>query len=279
MPVFRRTVTREAQVTTPLLLRVDCSLGRVRVTGADQTKATVRAELEVHAESQEEADREVERVERGITFQESTLTVESPRGEGEWFFWWRRLKVEYEIQVPTQTRAEVRVVNGPLEVYRIAGPLRSRTTNGPVRVEDVNDSVEAEATNGPLSLHKCHAKVDVRLVNGPLRLDESTGPARLQVTNGSCFLERIASGVEARVLNGPIDYRGGIGGDFDLECTAGIIRLHVPKRGRFEIDAQSHFGNVSSDLPVRESAVEGNGPVPKVRLRTRFGAIRIAPLD
>ena len=276
MASFKRKLTREAPVATPLELNLRCAHGRVQVTGDAQSTASVYAEIEVRAGSNEEADREVERVAAGITFGEASLSIASPESDGAWF-WGPRLRVHYFVRVPQQTRAEIDVANGPLEVRKIAGPLELRSANGPVLIEDLDAPVDINTANGPLRLTRCRSRVDIRLTNGPLSVAHAAGPAELRVTNGPINLEQIDAGVEARVLNGPIDYRGGIGGDFDLECTNGGIHLRVPQHGRFEIDAEAFLGQVRSELPVREAAGAG-GPAPKVRLRTRFGEIRIGSL-
>jgi DUF4097 and DUF4098 domain-containing protein YvlB len=161
-----------------------------------------------------------------------------------------------------------------VELSRIAGPLELRAANGPVIFEDVAQEVEVNCANGPLRLARCRSRLEITATNGPVSVLRSAGPADVNVTNGPLLLTQIDAGVGARVLNGPINYRGSIGEDFDLECTNGGINLRVPRTGRFEIDAEALFGSVHSDLPVHQEP-SGEGPAPKVRLRTRSGSIHL----
>jgi hypothetical protein len=58
----------------------------------------------VRGGSEAEAEAVFADVEERIRFGESLLSIESPEDEGGPF--WRRLKIDYEVEVPTDTRAQ-----------------------------------------------------------------------------------------------------------------------------------------------------------------------------
>ena len=62
--------------------------------------------------------------------------------------WNNNVSVKYELWVPHEVEINARTTNGSVKVYDINGNLNARTTNGSVTLEGVEGSVNAHTTNG-----------------------------------------------------------------------------------------------------------------------------------
>ena len=75
----------------------------------------------------------------------------------------------------------------------------------------------------------------------------------------------------------------GLTGDIDVSLLQGEIMLHLPENGRYDIDAKTQAGSVSSDFPGEEKrrrwfighrfAPGGSGAPHRLNLRVGFGDI------
>jgi hypothetical protein len=274
MARFSFEIARDFDVSTPLQLKTRISDGRVRIQGHDAAKATIAVRLQVRAASREEAETQVDRVVAGIVCTGETLSIESPDAG-----FWRHgdIRALYEILVPRQTRAELRLANGPLHLTNLAGPLEVHLDNGPMTIEGITEATSVHIVNGPLDVKDCESGVDISVVNGPLRVRKAKGPVTLDVTNGPIYVEDVDLGLKARVLNGVLTYRGPVGGDFDLTANNASLVLHLPWGSRFELDAEAQRGSVESDFQVDEGAPAPDG-AHHLRLRAVQGNIRIAEI-
>jgi DUF4097 and DUF4098 domain-containing protein YvlB len=274
VPNFTLDISRNFDVSTPLHLTGRFADSRVLIHGAEGSSARVEVKLEIRADDRNTAEAEAERYAQGIAFDSGSLTVESPETAGGF---WRhhRVRAEYDIAVPHETRAEVRLANGALQVRDIAGPLDAQLANGPILIEGIGAAVRARVGNGPIGVKDCGADLDISVVNGPLRVGRVGGALSFDVTNGPVSVEDVALALRGKVLNGPLTYGGAIGGDFDLETNHGSITLHLPSGSRFELDAESDHGRVHSDFRVAEEQVRSE-PAHKLRLRTGSGNIHLA---
>lgn len=138
--------------------------------------------------------------------------------------------------------------------YRLAVPralnLSLQTTNGGIRIEDIESKVEFRTTNGGVKL----ARVD--------------GDVRGGTTNGGVDIE----------LEGPAWQGEGL----DVQTTNGGVRLAVPEHYSATLEASTNNGGLNIDVPgaatnrrSRHVAVQlGSGGAP-IRVRTSNGGVSV----
>src|SRR5204863_33291 len=185
--------------------------------GIDGTTATVRAEIDFKGFHRDDGGPAEELVARGIVFEGDILRIESPAAARD------SLSVHYELSVPFATLASLTVLNGPVELSGIDGPVKVTLTNGPLVIEGIGGAVEIELTNGPAHVQRCRGSVNARVSNGPLHIEDIAGPVDVTVSNGPISIEDVGGGIYASATNGPVSYRGPVGGDFDMRSTRGGI--------------------------------------------------------
>ena len=279
MDEFRRSFVRTFATGPKCRLLVENRNGLVSVRGHDVAEVTVRANARLYADAAGEADREAERIERSIAHEGDRVDIHTPDLEQPRFFFFAGpARVDYEIAVPKETALSVEARNGRVEVRNIAGAVEIETRNGGVRVAEVARPIRILTRNGRVEVTGAGASVDVRSTNGAVSIERSAGGVTVETTNGPLTLSDAAAGAKLKTTNGPIHYRGQVGGDLEIETVNGPVRLAVPRESRFQLDAESRFGPVWSDLPVRQDGSEGGGAAKRVRLRSVVGPIHIATL-
>ncbi|HEY4684609.1 MAG TPA: DUF4097 family beta strand repeat-containing protein [Dehalococcoidia bacterium] len=281
MDRYRRSFVRTFSTGPKCRLRVENRNGQISVRGEDVTEVTLRATAHLYADSQSEADREAERIERGIVHKGETLQIPVPDLEQPpppFFFFGGSARVDYEITAPKDTALSVESRNGRVDVRGVAGAVDIENRNGAVRVAQVAAPLHVQTRNGRVEVTDAGASVDVRTTNGGVSVDRCAGGVTIEATNAHLNVSEVGGGAKLKTTNGLVHYRGEVGGDLEIETVNGPVRLAVPRDSRFRLDAESRFGPVWSDLPVRQDGAGSGGATRNVRLRTVLGPIHIATL-
>lgn len=195
-----------------------------------------------------------------------------------------------------------------LRVPRQVQLSRITSSNGSIRVEDIQGSARLETSNGSVRFRKLSGRLDVRTSNGSVEGSGVDGDANVRTSNGAIRLEQMLGGVEATTSNGsiraeisrpkervPFSFETSNGG-IDLEFGAlsdnevrarssnATVTLRLPASARAHISAQtSNHSSVQNELDVvsrgsiGKGQLEGdlNGGGPLIRLHTSNGTIRL----
>jgi len=86
---------------------------------------------------------------------------------------------------------------------------RISTSNGAIRVEDVQGTVRLETSNGGIRLRKVEGRVEGRTSNGGIESDGLTGDATLHTSNGGIRLDGVAGALDAELLQSGGGFNGG----------------------------------------------------------------------
>jgi hypothetical protein len=206
--------------------------GGIQVEGWDRNEVLVRARVQAQAPTEAEA-REIASVVRveagnGRVRSEGPRTDRSDRDRADNRGW----SVSYEVFVPRRT------------------DLAMESTNGGIRVQDVQGRLEATTTNGGISL------------------DGVSGDVRGRTTNG---------GLDVRVARA-----GWTGAGLDLRTTNGGIDLRLPDGVSARLEAETVNGGISTDFPItvqgrigRRIEADLGGGGPPIRLSTTNGRVSI----
>lgn len=143
--------------------------------------------------------------------------------------------------------------------YRVRLPseavLRLETVNGPVEVEDVSGSVDAQTVNGVLRLVRQRGRVNAQTVNGPIE----------------CELEAMAAGERHsfRTVNGKVNLAlaPGVEGTVDARAV----------NGRVVVELDDEVTNLATPTRRRKTLQVGSGG-GECRVRTVNGAIHVTRL-
>ncbi|MBV8818989.1 MAG: DUF4097 family beta strand repeat protein [Acidobacteriaceae bacterium] len=161
------------------------------------------------------------------------------------------------------------------------------TTNGSIRVEEMENNARLKTTNGSLRVHDLHGDLDARTTNGSLEVTQVEGNARLQTSNGSIDADGGGGTFEADTTNGAIHanladvsadspvrlhtsngkievaFKMGRVPDVKAETTNSAITLHIPGNANARLRAHTSHGKISTDFDLRggsqsKSTLEGD---------------------
>lgn len=181
------------------------------------------------------------------------------------------------------------------------------TTNGSIKVEDVDGNARLKSTNGSIRTHQVHGQVDANTTNGALEAQEQDGNANLHTTNGSIKVEGTHGSLDAITTNGSITaslaspaanwplklhstnghidltLKGSPIPDVRADTSNSSITLHLPENVNARVRAVTSHSSVSSDFDVLVQGIKGKSELegtigsggPTVDLSSSNGSIKI----
>jgi DUF4097 and DUF4098 domain-containing protein YvlB len=298
---YIRTLTREFEVGDRAELRVENRSGTVTVRGEETGKVRVEVVARLWAESDDEADDQVELIDRRIRQEGRRVLVRAPtlpRPPGLLSIFGRGPRIDYQVTVPRATEARVANRSGRVEVMDVAGPLQAEAKSGQVVVEGIgadttigarSGRVQAESIAGSLTIDARSGKVQVRGCegdatvlsrSGSFQIEDVGGSLRVESRSGALTISNVGGACTVRSRSGVVRYTGAVRGPFDIEVVNGAVVLAVDPDSTFYLDAETTNGSIHQGLPFRGTPA-GGAPSPKagatVRVRTRSGSISIVP--
>jgi DUF4097 and DUF4098 domain-containing protein YvlB len=180
--------------------------------------------------------------------------------------------VKYIIKVPRRAElAEIRSTNGAIRVNDVEGSASLHTSNGSVHASKTRGKLQIDTSNGAVAVQNIDGDTDVHTSNGSVRadLEESRGGAiTLITTNGSVDLKlgAVTQGeVKAATSNGSITVR--------IPAVAGA-HVKAETSGHSRVSTDFDVRKEGENSPSRLEGIVGAGG-PQLNLTTTQGSIRI----
>ncbi len=202
--------------------------------------------------------------------------------------WSHNLSVHFEVEVPTDTRTELRTGGGSITLSGLRGAANVKTSGGPIEVNGLNGNLEAYTSGGPIRLREVTGDAQVGTSGGPIDVEALEGSLHAHTSGGGIRIDHVSGYVEAKTSGGPIHatYSPGNRHGADLETSGGPIDVSIDPSANLNLDASTSGGSVSSDLPVRVvgtvSHTSMHGSIgsggEELRLHTSGGSIHIHAL-
>ncbi len=215
----------------------------------------------------------------------ASVTARRKKDESTWS---HSISAHFEIEVPTETRTEVRTGGGSITLSGLRGDSDVKTSGGPIEVTGLNGNLEAHTSGGPIRLREVTGDAHVATSGGPIDVDALDGNLEAHTSGGGIRINKVSGYVEAKSSGGPIhatyspgNRHGGV-----LETSGGSIEVAIDPSANLNLDASTSGGSVSSDLPVRvvgtvsHSSMRGSigSGGEELRLHTSGGSIHIRAL-
>ena len=241
-------------------LSLDNFNGSVEIAGWDQNTVDISGTKYADSESRLR-DIRIEVSDAGNAVQVRTVSPE-PEHHGN-------AGAKFVIRVPRRTQLE-----------------RVHSSNGSMRVENIDGSVTLQTSNGSVRLYGVQGSVDAHSSNGSLDIKNVEGAMTFHTSNGSVRAENIRGGVHATTSNGSVDleFAGAHGSDVVASTSNGGITVRLPGMTNATVSARtSGHDRIYSDFDVTvrgsltRSRLEGTigGGGPKIELNTSNGNIRL----
>jgi len=163
---------------------------------------------------------------------------------------------------------------------------RITSSNGQIKVEDLEGGVRVHTSNGGIHLSRIKGNVDATTNNGAIELNDLTGRAVLTTSNGHIQADHLTGPVEATSSNGSINiaFEAPPKSDIHAETSNSSIEVSMPESSAVRVRASTSNSSITSDFQVDQSGtvskthLEGtiHGGGPMLDLETSNGSIRLA---
>lgn len=179
------------------------------------------------------------------------LRIETPHYHGGGLFHWSTPKLYVELQVPSGSNLDLHTGFGDVSGDNLQATARVDTGFGKIRFPGFNGELTGDTGFGDI-------RIDGRFEK--LRVKTGFGDIHAEVDNGSKMRD-----------------------DWRLETGFGSVQVRVPSDLNAELDAQSGFGHVSTDIPLTVSDTSSHSSVRgrlgsggmALELETGFGSVHI----
>ena len=188
--------------------------------------------------------------------------------------------------------ARVSQVSSDVTIQGRANDVSIEDVKGTVHLDgDFMESVKLSRIAKPVSFKSTRTDMDFSQLGGYLNLDsgdlEATsviGPFRLRTRSKDIMLNGVSNEVHVQNENGAVEVHVNKLGGLDIRNAKGDIRIFVPAKSGFQLEAQAHDGEIQSDFSDlkidngdnRSSATGSvNGGGPRMTLENEHGTIEI----
>jgi DUF4097 and DUF4098 domain-containing protein YvlB len=191
-----------------------------------------------------------------------------------------------------KSSARVSQVSSDVSVAGRANDVSLEDVRGAVRLDgDFMESVKLSRIAKPVSFKTSRTDMDFTKLEGYLTLDSGdleagsvTGPVRLRTRSKDIMLNGVTNDIHLQDENGAIEIHINKLGSVQVSNSKGDIRIYVPQKTGFQVDAQARDGEIQTDfnsLKVENgdnrSTASGsvNGGGPRMVINNEHGTIEI----
>jgi DUF4097 and DUF4098 domain-containing protein YvlB len=209
---------------------IDNFNGSVEITGWDQNSVDISGTK--YAESQSLLNAmQIEAASSGNTVRVKTTRPDPHHGN---------MGAKYVIRVPRQTALE-----------------DVASSNGSIRVEDIDGNAHLATSNGSVHLTKIHGNVDAHSSNGSIEVNDVKGNVNFRTSNGGVHADNVEGAFEADTSNGGIRahlHDTESGHPIRLSTSNGGIDLQVDSLRQNDVVASTSNGPITVRMPGDVSA-------------------------
>ena len=278
---------------TPGRVRTEIRLGageiRLDTGETDQTIVTLEPLRDNDASREAVESARLELRERGGEYD----VVVDVRERGRGFSFSRGAEVRIEIRCPDGTSVAAKSGSADLEGRGRFGSLDIETGSGDVQFDDVDGEARVNAASGDVALDSVGGEARINTASGDLQLGTVSGDAKLNSASGDVIVREAAARLDVNSASGDVLVReaassvnvntasgdqmigSAVEGKVNLKSASGDMRIGIREGSTLFVDARSRSGEVSSELPVSDSAPDGNGPHIELRANTMSGDITV----
>lgn len=251
--------TRTVKLGANALLALGNIAGDITVTRGGGSEATIEIVKTARGRDAADVREQLEMVQVEVTERAGRAEVrtrypndESRRNNRRNF----NVSVAYNVAAPAGTRISLESISGNIKITDIKGEISANTISGDVRITGAGRINAAKTISGAVEIvdAQIDGALDSSSVSGDVVLRRVTA-RRIDAgsVSGNIRLEELqCDRVSASSTSGSVAYAGTLArnGRYEMNSFSGEIRLVLSGNTGFEIDANSHSGEVRSDLAI-----------------------------
>ena len=287
-------------------LVLDSDIGTVTIVGGSGNEVVIKVTKGANRVSEDRAEEMFDRFE--LDFRQTRDGIEVYGEYDRPGFWrssfWNKLRVIYDIEVPSNFDLDIITSGGGIDVEKVTGEIKVKTSGGSLNLTELGGSISAKTSGGSVTAKRvsaddvylktsggsirvsdCEGSVQAKTSGGSITVDGVSGSLLAHTSGGGIRLNNVRGEVDASTSGGSIktELVGQPDGTVSLRTSGGSVTLYMDDNVKADIDARASGGRVNIDFPVTVSgkfsksqlrgAVNGGGPT--IMLRTSGGGIKI----
>ena len=191
-----------------------------------------------------------------------------------------------------KSSARVSQVSSDVTVQGRANDVSLEDVKGAVRLDgDFMESVKLSRIAKPVNFKTSRTDMDFTKLDGYLNLDSGdleassvSGPLRLRTRSKDIMLNGVTNDIHLEDENGAIEIHVNKLGSLEVSNSKGDIRIYVPQKAGFQVQAQARDGEIQTDFSSlkldngdERSTASGsvNGGGPRMVINNEHGTIEI----
>jgi Putative adhesin/Domain of unknown function (DUF5668) len=191
-----------------------------------------------------------------------------------------------------KSSAHVSQVSSDVSIQGRANDISLEDVKGGVRLDgDFMESVKLSRIAKPVNFKTSRTDMDFAKLDGYLNLDSGdleasnvSGPLRLRTRSKDIMLNGVTNDVHLEDENGAVEIHLNKLGSLEVSNSKGDIRIYVPEKAGFQVDAQARDGEIQTDFTAlkidngeNRATASGsvNGGGPRMVINNEHGTIEI----
>jgi DUF4097 and DUF4098 domain-containing protein YvlB len=191
-----------------------------------------------------------------------------------------------------KSSARISQVSSDVSIQGRANDISLEDIKGAVRLDgDFMESVKLSRIAKPVSFKTSRTDMDFTKLDGYLNLDSGdleassvSGPLRLRTRSKDIMLNGVTSDIHLQNENGAVEIHLNKVGSLEVTNSKGDIRIYVPEKSGFQVEAQARDGEIQTDFSSlkvdngdNRSTASGsvNGGGPRMVVNNEHGTIEI----
>ena len=198
---------------------------------------------------------------------------------------------KYVIHVPRRTELDrVSSSNGSMRIEDVEGNSRVNTSNGSLRLARIRGNFEATSSNGAVEVNDADGSLNLRTSNGSVHAEHVVGDMEAETSNGAIHVHlsdtQSSRPIRLSTSNGSVELQMDTSRQNDIIASTsnGGITVRMPGSANADLHAAtSSTGSIHSDFEILthgmlsrhrlDGKIGGGGP--RYELTTSNGSIRL----
>ncbi len=193
----------------------------------------------------------------------------------------QKMRVYFEVEVPTETETYFRTSGGSISIEAVDGDYDIATSGGSMNILNGSGDVEAKSSGGSFTMGGFEGDVSVKTSGGSVKVADLEGDLEVQTSGGSVRIDNIVGSIGAYTSGGSVRASlKEITDDLEFKTSGGSVTVTVPASVGLDLDLRG--GRVRTDLKnfsgnIEKNEIEGelNGGGHSLTMQSSGGTISL----
>jgi DUF4097 and DUF4098 domain-containing protein YvlB len=253
--------------------------------GAVEIAGWEKSEVEINGTKYANTKERLDEIRIDVQTSGNAVSIRTLRPAGRWGNGGARFTIRVPRSVDLDT---VNTTNGSIRVENIEGRGILKSSNGAIRALRMKGELNASTSNGSIEMNELEGNAWVRTANGAIRGEIAKGSLDAKTSNGSIQVKLRDPGadkpVRAESKNGSIDLTLGVPREVRASTSNSSVTVRLPAGTNANLRARTSNASITCDFDVTakggrisRNSVEGSigSGGPLIDLETTNGGIKI----